>query len=199
MSLCDIPDGYEIRMRIVKALKDEMLERPAESITVASLCDRVQISRQTFYRYFKDKFDVINWYGSFFHQTALGQVGRSLTWFEGFLKTGTFGYEERDFFEGAARPRKDFNALVNYAIRTTYTDWRATLTDYIAVEITPLLEFQLSYWSKAGTEAGFRWIKDGYPTEPLEYAHNLESCVPKELYNVMNKHVLAKRKLNPEG
>lgn len=43
-------------------------KQPIEKVSVTMICDQVGIDRKTFYRYFKDKFDVIDWiyYHDFF-------------------------------------------------------------------------------------------------------------------------------------
>ena len=42
--------------------RDFMREAPLEKITVRQITDRCGVSRQTFYRNFTDKYDLINWY-----------------------------------------------------------------------------------------------------------------------------------------
>lgn len=41
--------------------KELLRKRPIEKISVTTICDNVGIDRKTFYRYFKDKYDVIDW------------------------------------------------------------------------------------------------------------------------------------------
>lgn len=193
MSLCEVPEGYEIRMRIVKALKEEFSTNTFESISVTSICKRAGIARQTFYSYFKDKYDIIDWYEMFFHQESVLQVGRSLTWFEGQLKLHNLLFEERDFFSMAVKPRRDFNSLPKYATRLCLSEWRTTLVDYIHMDVTPTLEYQMRFWSKAGTEAGITWINEGFPVSPEEFTSFLNTCIPRELFEVMNNHMLTQR------
>ncbi len=43
------------------AMKELMLEKPFEKITISDLCERSGVSRRSFYRYFKDKYELIEW------------------------------------------------------------------------------------------------------------------------------------------
>ena len=38
-----------------------MFSSPVEKITVKEICDTCGVTRQTFYRNFQDKYDLINW------------------------------------------------------------------------------------------------------------------------------------------
>ena len=44
------------------ALKQCMSKMPVEKITVKEIVEECGTTRQTFYRNFKDKYDLINWY-----------------------------------------------------------------------------------------------------------------------------------------
>lgn len=193
MSLWDVPQGYELKMRIVRALRDAMLAQSIENVTVAQICKNAQISRQTFYRHFEDKYCIANWYEDLVAEVSLHQIGRSLTWYEGHLKLYRTVSEERDFFWGVNKSRKDYHSPTKHSIRRLEQVYRETLTDYIHVEITPLLDYQLRFWCKSGVEAGTRCLLDGLRVSPQVFAAMHDSCVPRELYNIMNRHVLSQR------
>ena len=49
------------RRTLAESLK-ELLERESiEKITVDEICEKAEISRRSFYRYFIDKYDVVSW------------------------------------------------------------------------------------------------------------------------------------------
>ncbi|WP_324249739.1 TetR family transcriptional regulator, partial [Faecalitalea cylindroides] len=47
---------------LAEALKICMKKAPLEKITVKDITDTCGISRQTYYRHFQDKQDLVNWY-----------------------------------------------------------------------------------------------------------------------------------------
>ncbi len=53
---------------IALQVKELLRKRPIDKISVTTICDNIGIDRKTFYRYFKDKYDVIDWiyYHDFF-------------------------------------------------------------------------------------------------------------------------------------
>ena len=52
----------DIKYKLANAMKECMVSSPVEKITVKEICDTCGVTRQTFYRNFQDKYDLINWY-----------------------------------------------------------------------------------------------------------------------------------------
>ena len=52
----------KMKYQLAYALKQCMSKMPAEKITVKEIVEECGTTRQTFYRNFKDKYDLINWY-----------------------------------------------------------------------------------------------------------------------------------------
>lgn len=50
------------KYKLAKALKMRMEKQPLDRITVAQIAETCDVTRQTFYRYFQDKYDLVNWY-----------------------------------------------------------------------------------------------------------------------------------------
>ena len=51
-----------MKYRLAEAMKTCMRTMPVEKITVKEIVQECGTTRQTFYRYFLDKYDLINWY-----------------------------------------------------------------------------------------------------------------------------------------
>ena len=51
-----------IKYKLADAMKQCMKEAPVEKITVKEIVEACGVTRQTFYRNFQDKYDLINWY-----------------------------------------------------------------------------------------------------------------------------------------
>lgn len=47
--------------QIVEATEELVKSMPFDSVTVTAICKQAGMSRPTFYRYFEDKFDVVQW------------------------------------------------------------------------------------------------------------------------------------------
>jgi AcrR family transcriptional regulator len=51
-----------IKYKLAAAMKECMKSTSVEKITVTEIVETCGVTRQTFYRNFKDKYDLINWY-----------------------------------------------------------------------------------------------------------------------------------------
>ena len=53
--------GTRTKYRLAEAMKECMKTTPVDNITVTQLTELCGVTRQTFYRNFIDKYDLINW------------------------------------------------------------------------------------------------------------------------------------------
>ena len=74
-----------VRYKLANAMKECMRTAPVEKITVKEIVETCGLTRQTFYRNFQDKYDLINWYFDVLAQMSFKQMGISLTLREGLL------------------------------------------------------------------------------------------------------------------
>lgn len=113
-----VPEGYERRMQIVQALSELFEALPIESVTVNGICERAGISKPTFYRYFTDKYDAVNWYHYAYSSRVLYQIGRTLTWHEATVRMFEHVLEERTFYERAFLQSDGYESLASFNEKT---------------------------------------------------------------------------------
>ena len=58
----DLTKGEKTKYRLARAMKECMKSTSVENITVKQITEECGLTRQTFYRNFMDKYDLINWY-----------------------------------------------------------------------------------------------------------------------------------------
>ena len=73
------------KYELARAIKTLMEHAELDRITVKDICAQCGLSRQTFYRNFKDKYDLVNWYFERLAQKSFKQMGVSYTLREGLL------------------------------------------------------------------------------------------------------------------
>ena len=96
-----------------KSLNDLMHKQPLDKITVTDIVKKSGMTRQTFYRYFQDKYDLVNWYFEKLADKSFRQIGNSTTLKEGLTKKFTFLLNDQVFFTQAFQS-KDYNNVENY-------------------------------------------------------------------------------------
>jgi len=74
------------KFALADAVKELMKTTPLDKISVSEIVAECGTTRQTFYRNFKDKYDLVNWYFDNIVQKTIRKMGLSLTIEEGLIK-----------------------------------------------------------------------------------------------------------------
>ena len=77
----------DIKYKLANAMKECMVSAPVEKITVKEIVDACGITRQTFYRNFQDKYDLINWYFDKILAESFRQMGKGETVYESLVNS----------------------------------------------------------------------------------------------------------------
>ena len=91
----------KMKYKLANGMKELLVHTPVDKITVKQIVDQCDVTRPTFYRHFKDKYDLINWYFDVLAQMSFKQMGISLTLREGLIKKFEFIKGEGQFFAAA--------------------------------------------------------------------------------------------------
>lgn len=175
-SIFDAPE-IQVKMKILHAIT-----RSLDKMTVAEICENAGITRQTFYRHFKSKFDIPWWHTIFCRQFYLDGIGRHLSWEAGYYQHLRLITEEEDFY------RKSLQYSINTPYgRTVLPEHRKkvlvnTLRTYRGIEPNDNMMFLIENFSKTETEVINDWFRSGTPVDLAVWTDNLVSLVPHRLY-----------------
>lgn len=171
-------------MNVKKSLSDAIYNllqtNDIEKITTADILKESGVSRATFYRYFKDKYDLMNCvYVSMHLQNALPQLDAG---FENvILETCQFVNEHRQFFKNAFK-YKGQNSIAEF-LRIYCRDLcinackQRTHADQLSDEVY----FAIEYHSAGAVRIFEDWIQSDFSRSPEKHAKLLFSCIPENL------------------
>ena len=117
-------------------------ETPFDKLSVTQICEEAGISRATFYRCFKDKFAIAQWHVELAWAQGANEIGRTLSWKEGYYITEANIASRNLFYAGVAKSN-DYNAIDNFAPRLRRKTITETLTQMRKVPLTEHLKFQI--------------------------------------------------------
>lgn len=176
-----------IRKTTKEILTESFIElaqhKPVNRITVADITSNCGMAAPTFYRHFKDKYDLIAWAHLSEAQKIMGQIGKD-------------GYQWRDTLLDAARylsRNQKFlvNALSHTSGRDAFEIQMAKMnTELIVNEIRKKLMTESipeNYYNMArvycfGTvHFIYEWLENNMPQSPEEVAALWEACLPEPL------------------
>ena len=98
------------KYRLAEAMKTCMKTTSVDDITIRQIVEVCGVTRQTFYRNFKDKYDLINWYFDKLVLQSFEQIGMGNTVGESLTQKFEFILNEKAFFTEAFRS-DDYNSV----------------------------------------------------------------------------------------
>ena len=183
----DMSASEKMKRKLVKALVSVMEREPLDRITVTEIVDACEVTRPTFYRYFKDKYDLVNWHFENLAQKSFRQMGVSLSLREGFTRKFQLMLEERVFFTSAFSSQAQ-NCLIDYDYECIYHFYRDVIRKKGEHFLTPDIDFLLRMYCHGSIYMTAEWAKKNMPLSPETIVENLLDALPPKLYELL-KHL----------
>ena len=173
------------KYKLAGAVRELMALTPVDRITVQQIVERCDVTRQTFYRNFKDKYDLINWYFDKLAIVSFRQMGVSLTLREGLIKKFEFIKGERCFFTAAFKS-EDHNSLLQHDFDFIYEFYTDIIKKKYQREIPPDIEFLLEMYCRGSIAMTVQWVTGGMKRSTEDMAELLVRALPPELAELLN-------------
>lgn len=162
------------------------VDRSLDRMPISEICKKASISRQTFYRHFRSKYDIPWWFCIFCRQFYLNEIGRTISWQTGYYHHIRLLSTEREFFKKS----------IQYSINTPFgqtvmpqnrqTVLLETLKVHRNVPIDHNMLFLVEMFSKLECEVLNDWFRSDAPTDLNVWTDDLVSLVPDRLYRALD-------------
>lgn len=169
----------QTRYLFAQSIKDLMQKQSLDKITVTDIVKRSGMTRQTFYRYFQDKYDLVNWYFEKLADKSFRQIGNSSTLREGLIKKFTFLLNDRTFFMQAFQS-KDYNNVENYDYQCILEFYTHVIEKKIGT-IPSDIKFLLEMYCHGSITMTVNWAVHGMQESPEVIADLLIEALPPKL------------------
>ena len=176
----------DIKYKLANAMNECMCSAPVEKITVKEIVDACGITRQTFYRNFQDKYDLINWYFDKILAESFRQMGKGETVYESLVNKFEYIQMEQLFFRAAFK-NDEQNNLKDHdfaLIRQFYID---QIESHTHRKISPTLLFQLEMYCQGSIFMTVQWVLGNKKFTPQELARLLTDSMPTNLEKVFRE------------
>lgn len=178
-----------MKYRLAEAMKNCMKKMPVEKITVKEIVAECGTTRQTFYRNFQDKYDLINWYFDRILLESFQHMGEGKTAYEGLVNKFHYIEEEKLFFKAAFR-NDDQNCLRDHDFQLICAFYTEQLETRMACRLSRQLQFQLEMYCQGSIYMTVQWVLGYRKCSAEELAHALASAMPEELQTIFHKYGL---------
>lgn len=172
------------KFKLAKSLKDLMRSQPLEKITVKDIVEHCAVSRQSFYRLFQDKYDLVNWYFEVLAQQSFKQMGKQCTLREGLIKKFQFIEQEAVFFDQAFS-LQDANSLINYDYACIYDFYKQLIEDEQDMPLDEGLSFLLRMYCHGSIAMTVEWVKAGRKQPISSIVDDLITGLPQPLRHAL--------------
>lgn len=170
----------ETRYIFAQSIKDLIKVRPLDKIAVTDIVTRSGMTRQTFYRYFKDKYDLVNWYFEKLVLKSFRQMGDGCSLQEALHLKFEFIKSEHSFFKEAFKSN-DYNNLVNYDFNCIYEFYKGIIENNLGHQVEQDIDFLLKMYCKGSIDMTVDWVLNDMPLAIDEMVILLIEALPKRL------------------
>lgn len=174
------------KYKLADSIKACMKNTPVDKITVKDIVEGCGVTRQTFYRNFKDKYDLINWYFDKLVLQSFERIGMGHTVGESLSRKFAFIVEERAFFTGAFRS-DDYNSLKEHDFELILQFYKDLIARKTSRPLEDDLEFLLEMYCRGSVYMTVKWVLGGMKDTPEQMSKKLVDAIPPKLAEVFQE------------
>ena len=159
---------------ISTALRDLLLEKPINKISISDITEKAGVNRQTFYYHFRDIIDLLEWIFLEEEEKAIGDIKHFDTWQEAFLNIFMYFKKNKPYVMNLYKniPLDMLNRYLYelvYPIIFSVVDEKSQ--EYIVNDDD--IKFIVDFYMYAFVALVENWIKDGMEEDPKKIIDRL--------------------------
>ena len=178
--------GEKMKYRLARSMKECMKTMSVDNITVKQITENCGVTRQTFYRNFMDKFDLINWYFDKLLAKSFEHMGMGKTVYDALVKKFTYIQEEHIFF-AAAFKYDNQNSLRQHDFELILEFYTRQIEFRTGQKFNEKLKFLLEMYCQGSIYMTVQWVFGRVKRTPEELAADLVKAMPEELAGVFER------------
>ena len=182
----DLTKGEKTKYRLARAMKECMQTTPVENITVKQITEKCELTRQTFYRNFLDKYDLINWYFDKLVLQSFEQIGMGNTVGESLTQKFEFILNEKAFFTEAFRS-DDYNSVKEHDFELILQFYKDLIARKTSRPLEEEMEFLLEMYCRGSVYMTEKWVLGGMKDTPRRMSDKLVEAMPPKLEKVFSE------------
>lgn len=148
------------RLKLAESMKELLKATPLDKMTVTDIVENCDVSRQSFYRLFQDKYDLVNWYFEVLADQSFKQMGKQCTLKEGLMRKFKFIDQEHAFFQQAFSSL-DSNSLIHYDYTCIFTFYKQLIEEKNHCQLSEDLLFLLEMYCHGSVTMTVSWLHQG--------------------------------------
>lgn len=178
--------GEKTKYRLAHAMKECMKTASVENITVKQITEKCDLTRQTFYRNFMDKYDLINWYFEKLLTRSFEHMGQGKTVYDALVKKFTYIQEEQTFFAAAFRYDEQ-NSLREHDFQLILEFYENLICEKTGKVPEENIHYLLEMYCQSSIYMTVKWVTKEVTCTPEELASILTDGMPGKLAELFER------------
>ena len=167
-----------------KAIKSLIKKQPLDKITVTDIVSTAGKTRQTFYRHFQDKYDLVNWYFEKLVLKSFEEMNQGGSLQEALNLKFAFIEQEHAFFKEAFKSN-DYNNLIHYDFCCIYDFYKNYFYKNTGKTLSSDIDFLLNMYCRGSVDMTVEWVLNDIPIKKEEIVSYLIEAIPDKLKEYM--------------
>lgn len=165
---------------IAKSFMELSKYKSVKEIRISDITQACSISRQTFYHYFQDKYEVIEYiYEPATRKLSEFSLGNS-SFHEAFLDMFYECYNNKEYYMSIVS-YKGQNSFEDYAFKGNYNFYTNFFAHKQKEDLVKSLEIEIKYACSGTVYTVINWIRSGMKETPEYMVDKIYKCLPMEL------------------
>ena len=170
----------ETLLLFAKAIKSLIKTQPLDKITVTDIVFQAGKTRQTFYRHFQDKYDLVNWYFEKLVLKSFEEMRHGGSLQEALNLKFAFIEQEHAFFKEAFKSN-DYNNLIHYDFCCIYDFYKKFIYKKTGKDLSKDIDFLLNMYCRGSVDMTVDWVLNDMPIKKEEIVQYLMDAIPDKL------------------
>ena len=170
----------ETLLLFAKAIKSLIKTQPLDKITVTDIVFQAGKTRQTFYRHFQDKYDLVNWYFEKLVLKSFEEMRQGGSLQEALNLKFAFIEQEHAFFKEAFKSN-DYNNLIHYDFCCIYDFYKKFIYKKTGKDLSKDIDFLLNMYCRGSVDMTVDWVLNDMPIKKEEIVQYLMDAITSKL------------------
>lgn len=175
----------DVPQMIMDATKELMKKKPIDDVSVKEICMVCEISRQTFYKYYKDKYEIPGAIYSRVIRQVLDNFDYSNPWYFSIAEMMRVMKQDKAYYMNAIKYAGQ-NSLEESMSHYIFSEYINVAKEKNEEELTEDIIFAVRYNAYAATHCCLDWIKQGMIEDPYVIAKKIVDCMPEKMRRTLN-------------
>ena len=174
------------KYKLAEAMKECMKTSKVDAITVKQLAEKCGLTRQTFYRNFLDKFDLINWYFGKILDQSFEHMGRGTSVYDALVRKFTYIEQEKQFFAAAFRYDEQ-NSLREHDFELIMAFYENLIQEKTGCKMKEEMHDLLEMYCRSSVYMTVKWVLGKKMAAPEGLAELMVEAMPVKLKELFEK------------